>query len=288
MKKSSKKVAKKATRGTLIDKKDSATTVATEPVKQGRGRPRGSGKTDETAPAVAEPLQKRQDGIHNFKETEEDAVQVVRGAFLLDTFKAKITFAFQTITFNTACVNLFPGDQYVTLRIDVRKRRLFVMPTVYYDDNSLKFANFKESRNVPRPCTTKFFCPMLFEFMKWDPNAKYRIQTIYQEFGDKKIMVFNLDDSIQVFSETITSEDGTKKRTSSFKLPLAWKDRFGHTVDELAEKRRIDFRSEVIVIDNKTGEKRVGYIESKPPTEEELIHEQYGGIRPRKEVKKDE
>jgi hypothetical protein len=39
---------------------------------------------------------------------------------------------------------------------------------------------------------------MLFDFMKWNPKMKYRIATIYQEFGDKQIMVFNLDEAWKV------------------------------------------------------------------------------------------
>jgi DNA repair protein RadC len=83
--------------------------------------------------------------------------------------------------------------------VDKKKRRLYVEPTVEYDDTSLKFANFKNGRNVPRISTAKF-CPYLFDLMKWDPNAKYRILTIYREFGDKKVMIFNL--GLEVFSET--------------------------------------------------------------------------------------
>jgi len=217
-----------------------------------------------------------------YNETKANTVQRVRGEFLSDTFKPKVTLAYKTITFNMACVNLFPGCQHVTISIDVHKRRLFVESTVDHDDNSLKFANVKNGRNVPRTSTTKFFCPMLFDFMKWDPNAKYRILTIYQEFEDKKVMVFNLDDSQQVFSEVIEVEGGRKKRNTTVNMPLDWKGRFGHTIDELAEKKRLDFSNEMITIDHKTGEKRVGNITPKPPTAEELIHQPYGGLRPRK------
>jgi hypothetical protein len=71
-------------------------------------------------------------------------------------------------------------------------------------------------------------------------------------------------------------------------MPKGWDGRFGYRNDELAEKRRLDFSSEVIVFDSKTGEIRSSNIEPQPPTPENLIHEQYGGIRQRKEPKKDE
>ena len=115
---------------------------------------------------------------------------------------ANLTFAFETMLFNMACVNLFPDCQHVTICIDTKKRRLIIEPTVYHDKDGLKFANFRKGRNVPRTCTTRIFCQMLFDFMQWDTSEKYRVPTIYQEFGDKKVMVFNLDEAEQVLSKS--------------------------------------------------------------------------------------
>jgi len=238
--------------------------------------------------AMAEPEKKSRGGLRDYSEAKAKTVQRVRGEFLSDTYKPKITLACKTITFNTACVNLFPKCQYVSISIDESNLRLIVEPTMDYDKNGLKFANFKGGRNVPRPCTTKYFCPILFDFMKWDPNAKYRILTIYQEFDDKKVMVFNLDEAQQVFSEVLPAEDGKRKRNTIVNMPADWKGRFGYTMDELDEKTRVKFSRTLLTIDHGTGEKRVG-IEPKRPTAEELMHQPYGGIRSRKkEPKKDE
>ena len=252
---------------------------------------KSNNKTNKKEPApvaTPEPARKSQGGLRDVSEADAKTVQRVRGAFLADTFMSKMTLAYKTITFNTACVKLFPNCQHVTISIDVQKRRLIVEPTVYYDENGLKFANFKDDKNVPRTSTTKFFCPMLFDFMEWNPTAKYRVLTIYQEFGNRKFMVFNLDDAQEVFCTNEEAEDGKKKRKTTVYVPDEWKGRFGYRVDELAEKRRVDFSNELIIIDNRTGERRVGNIESKRLTAEELIHEPFGGIRARKETKKDE
>ena len=263
MKKSNKKTAAKAIRKNVTSKKD------TDPV------------------AMAEPIKKSRGGIRDYSETKANTVERVRGEFLSDTFKAKGTFTYTTIIFNTACVNIFKNWQYVTLSIDKSKLRLFVEPTTEYDKNGIKFANVKNGRNVPRTSTTRWFCLKLFDFMKWNPNTKYRILTIYQEFGDKKVLVFNLDEAQQVFSEVIESEDGKQKKGKpTIQMPPNWKDRFGYKMDELDEKMRIEHSSTLLTIDPKTGEWHTGSIEPQPPTPENLIHEQYGGIRPRKEAKK--
>ncbi|MDR3109296.1 MAG: hypothetical protein LBU65_06360 [Planctomycetaceae bacterium] len=237
--------------------------------------------------AVAEPLKRSRGGLHDYSEAKATTVQRVRGEFLSDTFKPKITLGCKTLTFNMSCVNLFQGCQYVSISIDESNLRLLVEPTLDFDKNGLKFANVKNSRNVPRLCTTKHFCPILFDFMKWHPGAKYRILTIFQEFEGKKIMVFNLDEAQQVFSEVLSAKDGKKKRNTIVNMPDDWKGRFGYTMDELEEKTRVKYSNTLLTIDHKTGERRDNNSDHHPPTAEELIHKQYGGLRQRKEPKKD-
>ena len=263
--------------------KNKSSVAVAEPVKRGRGKPGNKSSTNETAPtAVAEPIKKGRGGLRDYSEAQAKTVQRVRGEFLSDTFKPKITLAHRTVTFNMACVNLFPKDQYVSISIDESNLRLIVEPTIGYDKNGLKFANFKNGRNIPRTCTTKYFCPILFDFMKWNPNAKYRILAIFHDFGDKKIVVFNLDEAQQVFSEILSTKDGKRKRNTIVNMPSDWKGRFGYTMDELGEKMQVVFSNTLLTIDHQTGEIRSGNIAPKPPTAEELIHQPYGGIRQRK------
>jgi len=111
---------------------------------------------------------------------------------------------------------------------------------------------------------------------------------IFQELGDKKIIVFNLDECLQVFTEVLQSNDGKKKRNTTINMPEDWKGRFGYTLEEIDDKYRVDTTSTYITIDNKTGERRPSQIEAKLPTPEELIHRPYGGIRQPQEGEKND
>jgi len=214
--------------------------------------------------------------------------QRVRGEFLAPTFKAKATFDYESITFNMTCVGLFPNNQFVSLDVDEPSQRVIVRTCDERDNFSLKFANKKGGRNVPRKCLARHFCQMLFEMMGWPTRAKYRMLAIEQEFFGEKIIVFNLDEGLQVFTETFEEDDGKKKRMTFILMPDDWKGRFGYTHEELETKRKVEESAELIRIDNKTGERRGAYIEPKLPTPEELIHRPYGGFRPRMEDEVDE
>lgn len=209
--------------------------------------------------------------------------QIVRGDFLSATFKAKVTFSYESVTFNMACVKIFPDNQFVMLSVDAPNQRIIAELCEGGDSISLKFANKKDGRNVPRKCLARHFCETLYEMMGWHTQAKYRTLAIEQEFFGKKIVVFNLDECLQVFTETFSEPDGKKKRKTTINMPAEWKGRFGYTIEELEAKRKIENLAEFVRIDNTTGEQRGIFIEPKLPTPEELMHRPYGGLRPKME-----
>jgi hypothetical protein len=120
---------------------------------------------------------------------------------------------------------------------------------------------------------------MIYAMMGWDSTARYRIMAIHQLLGEKQVIVFNLDESLQVFTEMVTSDDGKKTRSTIIKLPKDLEGLYGHTLEELDAKNRLDATTSLITVDNYTGERYVNHIEAKLPTPEELIHQPYGGIR---------
>lgn len=236
---------------------------------------------NESVEVVAETGKKSRGGLASYEELKMERVQRVRGEFLASTFKPKITFAIDSVTFNMSCVNLFPDNQHVVINIDEDNQRVIIEPCKPYDRDSLKFANIKGEKNNPRKCMARIFCAMIYDMMGWNHTAKYRIMAIFQQWGDKEIIVFNLDESLQVISSVVESDDGTKKRNTIINMPEDWKGRFGHSLDELEAKNRIDLTSTFVTVDNKTGERHASHISAKLPTPEELMHRPYGGMRPR-------
>ena len=143
-------------------------------------------------------------GMSDYREVAESLR--VRGEFLSATFDPKITLTSKTITLNTSCVKFFSHCQNVAISIDERHRRLFVEPIVDGDDNGMQWANSQIVRNVSRACTIKL-CQRLFYMMKWNPEAKYRIEPTFQWYDDE-IIVFPLDKAVPVLPKTLLVESG--------------------------------------------------------------------------------
>ena len=222
---------------------------------------------------------KSRGGLTDYSDIKKESVQRVRGDFLSPVFKPRVTFAIDSVTFNTSCVNLFPENQHVVLNVDEEHQRIIVEPSQIYDRDALKFALCRNNKNKPRKCVARIFCAMVYDLMGWNRTAKYKCMAIYQEFSERNIIVFNLDECLQVFSEVVESGDGKKKRNTTINMPEDWKGRFGYTLEELDVKYKVDTTSALITIDNKTGERHDSQIYAKLPTPEELMHRPYGGIR---------
>ena len=86
----------------------------------------------------------------------------------------------------------------------------------------LKFANLKANGITPKMHGTNFLQHGIRDD-GWNRAAKYRSMAIFQELGDKKIIVFNLDECLQVFTEVVKSGDGKQKRSTVINMPEDWK-----------------------------------------------------------------
>jgi hypothetical protein len=242
---------------------------------------------DTTLDVISETGNLSRGGLKSYDEIKRDNVQRVRGDLLAPTYKSKITFAIDSVTFNMSCVNLFSDSQHIVINVDEDNQRIIIEPCSPTDRDSLKFANLRDGRNKPRKCITRIFCSMLYEMMGWNRTAKYRSMAIFHDWEDKKVIVFNLDECLQVITQMVDAGDGNKRQTEII-MPKDWEGRFGHTLDELEAKNRLDTTKTLITIDNKTGERHVNNITAKLPTPEELMHQPYGGIRIKQEVKDEE
>jgi hypothetical protein len=77
---------------------------------------------------------------------------------------------------------------------------MIVEPTTEEDKNGLKAAYFRNGKNVLRPCPAKHLCAFLFDLMKWNPEAKYRIKPDFRDFTDRNFMIFNLDECVELMT----------------------------------------------------------------------------------------
>ena len=221
-----------------------------------------------------------------FSLTELDNCEVVRGEFLSPTFLPKITLRYESFSFSSSCVRLFPDAQYVQILTDRNKKRIIILPSNPLVKEALKWSTLKNEKSYSRSCLARILCAKLYSLMNWIPENRYRVLAVYQEIENVRLIVFNLEECEMLVPETITTDDGKTVRKQKKILPDAWRETFGMTYKEHKDAYNVDINAHYILSDNKTGmdaEVGISYgreIVGREASAVEIITRPYGGFSP--------
>ena len=79
--------------------------------------------------------------------------QVLRKEFSSHKYDAAVSFTYDTITFNTACIRFYEEENYVQILVDEEGRRMAIRRCAQYDRNAMQWARNqkKDDKRVTRP-----------------------------------------------------------------------------------------------------------------------------------------
>ena len=177
-------------------------------------------------------------GIESLGDLE--ICQVVRSEFISPTFRPKMTFNFDSISFSGSCVRLFNCVEYVQLLINIDKKQLIVLPCEKTTKDSLKWCSFKGGKTVPRQNSCRIFGAKLYELMGWIPDHRYKVQAVYQKIENAELLVFNLEECEMIVPQFSEGADGKRVRKVKRYYPEAWKESFGMTYREHKQSIAVD------------------------------------------------
>ena len=218
-------------------------------------------------------------GISNLDELQN--LEVLRTELASSLFKAKIILAYDHISFNKACVKLFPDTLYVNILIDRLKQRIIVLPVHKHAKDALRWCNIKKGEIVKRTCTAKKFGEKLYDMMQWVKENKYRVLAYYQEIEGVQLLVFNLKEYEMVVPEFITTKTGKVMKRGRVILAKDMENGFGMTLSEHSIANEVELNAHYTLSDK---DKEVTITEvqipGKIPAEEEIIMSQYRREKP--------
>jgi len=159
-------------------------------------------------------------GISNLEELR--SFEVVRTENMTAALRPKVIINYEYISFNKACVNLFPNTQYVNILIDRVKFRIIVLPAHQYAKDALRWCNVRDGEVRRRDCTAKKFGEKMYDMMQWIKENRYRVIAYYQEVDGVKLLVFNLRECEMVVPEYVTLPNGKTVKRGRVILPEDW------------------------------------------------------------------
>ena len=191
--------------------------------------------------------------------------EYIRPEFVAPRLRAKITIEYGAFTCNSACVRLFPESEYIVMLSDSKRKRLAIWSCEHNDKGAIKWSKIKDGKLYPKRVSAKYLGAKIYKMMDWDTNNRYKIIAVYQEFPEKKLALFNLEE-VEIYKPE--NKAGRKKSKKFF--PVGWENSFGTPYSEHKATYKIDLDTLHIPTNDSQNN-----IVARVPTSSEIITRQY-------------
>lgn len=210
-------------------------------------------------------------GIFSLDELSD--LQVIKPEFTSPTYKEKITLNYSDLTFNSACVRLFPETNYVQLLVDDKKKRMIALPCSLYDVGAVKWSNTKNEKPQSRNIKAKVACAKIFRLMEWDITYRYKVMAIYQKLDGIRFVVFNFEDCTMLVPEEVIDKDGKVRTNRHTMYPIEWEKLFGPPYGEHRKQYEVDIQTYHLLSNQLTEEPSP--VVPRVPTPQEIMTRSY-------------
>ncbi len=161
----------------------------------------------------------------------DDEIDVVRAEYATDVNEPTISFNNCQLHVNMACIKKLPETDYVQFLINKTKKQFALLPCREDERDAFlwRTINSKSGKRQPRHITAHIFSAMLFEYMEWDINWRYKLIGKIKLSRGIKLLVFDLN-SYKAYPKAVSGKDEANHSQSY--LPSDWKGQFGLPLNE--------------------------------------------------------
>ena len=131
-----------------------------------------------------------------------DGYQTVRGEFFGTRDKPYMSITAGRLRFNKMCLNKFKDVECVELLLNTVRKCVAIRPCDESNPNAIKWAKLREGRWAVRDMSCRGLSRVLFDVMDWTAEGKYQFCGQYIETKEGKLLLFSLDDSILLKTES--------------------------------------------------------------------------------------
>lgn len=180
---------------------------------------------------------KRMD-FNNYEVVRQELVSGIDDIFL--------TFNRGKMYINSYGLRQFPDEDYVYVMVDDDTKCMVLKPAKNKKRDNFKWSagiNKRKPRHVR--CVPLFY--LVYRMMQWDIEARYRITGELEDYGERKVLFFDL-------SNAICFQNGNQLKNipsiaDGQKMPDDWKSHFGMPVMDYKKRQDIKLFEDVAVFD---------------------------------------
>jgi len=180
--------------------------------------------------------------------------EIARSQFFDTARKTTTTLSHDYFQFNIECIKKFEKTLYVEIFVHPVKRILAIRTSKKNVRNAVKWATIGETQYYPRRIKCAAYMDTLYDVFGWTKGCKYRVEGIFKQENEDKVLFFDTNDSEMLIPQTVLESDdmdstkeellspdvslftaGSKKHIRAY--PSDWAENFGSNVyyDSLEE-----------------------------------------------------
>lgn len=154
-----------------------------------------------------------------------DGFQVVRREFFAHLHEPSITFNNNKMYVNSACLQKFPGVEYVQTLVNEETKTLALLPCREDTRDSFMWCSTSKGKRKVKQVTCKLLSAMLFSMMNWNTYDRIKMLGKIIHAKDMYLIAFDLN-ATEVYPKVF--KDGEQPKSSRTPLyPESWKNQFG-------------------------------------------------------------
>jgi hypothetical protein len=162
-----------------------------------------------------------------------DGYEVVRRELFSKANCPAVTFKYGSVNFNIRAIRKLGECRHIQILINPEKKFMAAKPCGEDDKDSIQWSKVDKHDKVgSRKITGKVFTAQLFDDMKWDFNATFKVLGTLFTCKGEKIFVFNLVNAEAYLSISAPSPDNPKRRERVPLVPSHWQGTYGQSYEE--------------------------------------------------------
>lgn len=135
------------------------------------------------------------------KEFSYDGYQIVRREMFAHLREPAVTIRFDSISFNTACIEGLEDAVYIHVMVSDEQRRLVIRKCGENDRDALRWCVAKPDKRCSRVIKGRF-SKLIYDMMKWTPECRYKVMGHKIEYKGETLYVFELQEC-EIFRERV-------------------------------------------------------------------------------------
>jgi hypothetical protein len=178
------------------------------------------------------------DSMISYIEREVDrfdyeGYEVVRRELFSKANCPAVTLKYGSVNFNVRAIRKLDECKHIQILINSEKKLMIAKPCEEDEKDSVQWSKVdKHGKLGSRKITGKVFTAQLFDDMKWDFNATFKVLGTLLTCKDEKIFVFNLINAEAYLSISAPSPDNPKRRERVPLMPQHWQGTYGQSYEE--------------------------------------------------------